>query len=176
MTTEPRIDNLPEYPDAPLSAWKHYGILKIVEKRVHQMLQEAEYDGHLVGLRVGYIAYADGGPQPYSMAFGYVVEDSDIEQDDSPEDTDESSPLTEENFDDLYNETFDLISANIPSEIDFSVIVETAVNPKFKRGGKVCRIVEEGECNKHGDANHAGQRCYLRLKNSGKWRCIHKTC
>ena len=172
MTTLPQ-QILPEYPDTFLDGWKLYSIVKWVEFKIHQMLQEAEYDGHLIGLRVGYIVDMDGEAKEYSMAFGYVVDGEDSEGDDSPDDPDQSFPLTEDDIDDLYNEVHDLIAAKMPREVDFSVILETALNKKIRRRGKVCRVVQEGECN---NEDHIGKRFYLRLKNSGKWRCIHKKC
>ena len=88
MTTFSQQANLPEYPDALLDGWKLYAIVKWAEFRIHEMLRKIEYDGHLIGLRVGYIVDPNGEAKEYSMAFGYVTDSAESEEDDSPEDQD----------------------------------------------------------------------------------------
>src|SRR5262245_12348962 len=85
--------SIPDYPASPLSGWKHYGILKILEEQFQKELKRNGYPGHLVGLELTYHAGSDS----YTMGFGYRFEEPDGE--DTTED-----PLS----DDFVEQMFDL--------------------------------------------------------------------
>jgi len=174
MTTESQQHLLPEDPDSPIPGWKHYAIFKIIEQEAQKFLQDIEYDGHLVGLRVGYIVFSGDESQEYSMEFGNVVGDTNNNmEDDVPEVAERAHPLIEKNIDELYDQAYNLIKANLASDVDFSVILEAAVNRTIIYAGKVCRVVRAGECN---NPTHVDRRFYLRLTNFGQWRCTHESC
>ena len=165
-----------EYPDAPLSGWQHYGIMKTVEHKIHDWLKKINYEGYLLGLHIGYIVYEGDETREYSMSFGYVVDNLEYERDREADKQNAVHPLGPEVFDSLYSETRELIAETITSDIEFSVNLQITVSGSVIYGGLVCRPIVEGECKREENKCPAGSRRWLRQNPWGGWDCTHQAC
>jgi len=180
----PQKYQLDEEPQAPLSFWKQYRIVKIIERKVQKYLHDLNYQGYSLGIRIGYAIYPNEdteNPEKHFVSFGYIGEDDKKEDawlvhyknsvsDINPPETD--NPLTDPFIDELYTETANYIRANISSEVQiFTVLLETAVSGSVKKKGRDCRRPRPNECG----AGCNGRRI-LRQRNDGTWFCTHQAC
>jgi hypothetical protein len=164
---------VPDYPDSPLSGWKHYGIMKLAEKMIHDELEGLNYGGKLVGLRISYFVGGSDNPEKqedlgdeHQMAFGYNVED------DGPDTIEEAPPPSEEFINGLYDFVSDMIANNIsPYVLGFSVRLDTAFNQIPTKYTIACRFVGQNECTQ----GHTGVFRMISI-NHGPWRCLHRPC
>ncbi len=157
---------IPDYPDAPLPAWKHYGITNYTGQRVKDEFDRIQYEGYMIGLEV---AYTPDDEKNYVISFGKI----DIPDDASQEKESEVKiPLSDEFLEDLYQVVTELIPAHCPSysgKIDTELtIVMTGSVKKVKMG---CHVPEQ--CS----LNHTDKRRCKKV-NDGPWTCTasHKKC
>lgn len=170
-------------PEAPLSIWAHYKIVKRIERKIQLYLHDHEYPGYCLGVRVGYSIYTPETEEPekHALSFGYVTENGDKVDpwtehfknsvpDLNPPETE--NPLTDEFIDELYLEAANYIKANIDPGVEtFTVLLETAVSGSVKAKGRDCRKPRGNECS---------QRCpgrrVMKQRNNGTWFCTHQVC
>jgi len=155
------LPDIPEYPDSPLSAWKHYGIMRVLEGKFHEELEKQEYDGHLVGLMVTYTV----GGDPYSMGFGYGVETKAalLAQDDDP--------LSDEFVSEMYDFARSLIAQHINQYVsNFELELGASVNPKLSTLAVKCMIATNANCGKE---SCVGKCRKFISRNNGPWVCTH---
>ena len=169
LPTEDRSEHFPEipdYPNSPLSAWKHYGILKVMERKFHEELERQNYPGHLVGLDVTYVV----GRDSYTMEYGYGV-DQKAGLLPSKED-----PLSDEFVAEMYDLANNLISQHISPYISgFDLQLSASINQQVNTVAVQCQIATNANC---GQASCIGKcRKFINRNNTG-WVCQHKkgTC
>jgi hypothetical protein len=156
------LPDIPDYPNSPLPAWKHYGILKVVEGKLHEELKQQKYTGHLVGLDLTYTV----GPDTYAMSYGYSFEQVHEGI------TATVDPLSDEFVETLYDFASDLISENInPAGTRFNMQLSVSVNQQVNTKTVICQIATEANCGK----NECIGKCRkFKKKNDGSWECTHK--
>jgi len=165
---ETSLPQVPDYPDSPLSAWKHYGIMKLAQQKTHEYLRNVPYDGHLIGLRISYSAGTEPSLQDtYTMSYGYDV---DEEQDLMP-DTDE--PFSDDFIIELYKYANQLIAENInPYITSFQTNLDASVNPRRRRIRIEPRICAAGEC-ANNPSTCVGNLRLMVKRNKKPWVCQH---
>lgn len=152
---------IPDHPNSPLSAWKHYGILRALEWKFHEELDSQGYDGHLVGLNLTYTV----GPDPYSMGFGYGVEENANLM------TEEDDPLTDDFVSRMYDFASDLIALHInPYVSDYSIQLSASLNPHISTVKVKCMIATNANCGR--DSCNGNCRKFI-SRNNGPWVCTH---
>jgi hypothetical protein len=160
------LPEIPDYPTSPLSAWKHFGILKALEEKFHAELVQLGYVGHLVGLGVTYTVNGD----PFTMEYGYGVENAEgiLE--------DKADPLTDDFVGEMYDLANNLIAQNInPYTGSFELQLSASVNPQIATVVAICQVATAANC---GKAACIGQCRRFISRNNGPWVCTHKkgTC
>ena len=159
----PDVPNDPD-PPSPLSAWKHYHILKKLENKLHAYLKKTDYKGHLVGLEVTYSV----GENSYTLEYGYNYDPTE-----NPRDGGRKDPLTDDLMDEMYDFISDLIAKHISiSDSGFNVQLSASVNQEVSTNGKTCKIATAANC---GNAECLG-KCRTFRKKNGKWVCQHTVC
>lgn len=158
------LPDIPDYPDAPLPAWKHYGITKYASDRVVKELEGQHYEGYMVGLD---LKYSLDKEHSYSMGFGKV----DIPDTTQEEEKEEPElPVSDEFLVDLYQTANALIAKNVPGGLkDFDSELTVALTGSLKVVKLACTVPDR--CNR----GHINRRC-CRKVNSGPWRCLHDRC
>jgi hypothetical protein len=158
------LPEIPDYPDAPLPAWKHYGITRFADLAIQDELERIGYSGYLVGLAVQYTV--EDPEKTYSMIFGKV--------DDSEESLKgklEESPLTDKFLLKLHEQVQALIYKNTPDYAGtMNLLLKTNVNGAST--SSACHKVAQGECNKRSDVG----KYRICTKRGNKWSCTHKSC
>jgi hypothetical protein len=155
------LPEIPDFPDSPLAAWKHYGILKALERRFHQELEAQNYTGHLVGLDVTYLV----GKESFTMEYGYGVEQSNGPRD-------KGDPLSDDFVAEMYDLASDLISEHIdPAVITFDLSLGAAINQPVNTVAVKCQIATDANCGK--DECEGKCRKFI-SRNNGPWTCTHK--
>ncbi|HLF74228.1 MAG TPA: hypothetical protein VI524_07780 [Anaerolineales bacterium] len=165
---------IPDFPNSPVSGWKHFGILKRAEARIHAELIKQKYDGRLVGLRVTYGKLNTANEQedelidPYTMSYGYDLHDMELlDQDDDP--------LSDDFIIELYEEISDLVHKNAKIDIrDRVVSLEANLNPKTKNRivrPMICRV---GQCDRPPDSCIGKWRIMISRDGGRTWRCRHR--
>jgi hypothetical protein len=179
------LPDVPNYPDAPLLAWKHYGILKLAETSIHQELEQGNNVGLLVGLRVSYFVerpgyYQNDQGDEYTMSYGYGVTDEEWPVQAEPIEVNLGMLPSEEFLFGLSNFVTDLIANNINPYV---LPVTTRMDITFSVSGVpgpimntiMCRIVQVGECALGSDHEGERRRMY-RSSATGNWKCQHTRC
>jgi hypothetical protein len=166
VTQAKGLPEIPDFPTSPLPAWKHYGILKVLEGRFRAELESVPYDGHLVGLGITYTV----GGDPYTMEYGYGA--------DAPQNiiNNQSDPLSDDFVGDMYDLANDLIAEHIsPYVLSFELQINASVNPQVASVAVKCQIANDANC---GKASCKGQCRRFISRNNGPWICTHKrgTC
>jgi hypothetical protein len=156
------LPEIPDHPNSPLSAWKHYGILKVLEDKFQTELKNIGYTGHLVGLGVTYTVDDD----PFTMDYGYDVEKAEgvlANKDD---------PLTDEFVAEMYDLANELIGEHMSPYISsFDLELSASVNPQVATVFVKCQIATDANC---GKAACIGQCRKFISRNDGPWICTHK--
>lgn len=165
------LPDVPDYPEAPLPAWKHYGITNYASNRIVEELESVQYRGYMIGLEVAYVA---DDKQTYAMRFGKVdVRDEvDFRDEDSKEQMRESEiPLSDEFLDKLSDMLNRLIAANAPEHPgNLSPELTISITGSVTSVRTRCRIPQQ--CNK----GHTNKR-WCKSVNYGPWVCLHgSTC
>jgi len=156
------LPSIPDDPNSPLPGWKHYGVMKLAEQKLHDDLAQIEYNGRLIGLEVN---YTTGKDNFYTMSYGYDVEAE------SP--NSEVTPLDDKVILGLYQLVKNLIVENTGLSTDsFRTGIEISLNRKPKKVRIVTRICEEGEC-ENNPSTCVGNIRVLTKKNKKPWRCTH---
>jgi hypothetical protein len=155
---------IPDYPEAPLPAWKHYGITNFADQKVQEELDRLQYPGHMVGLEV---AYELEDEKTYAMAFGKI----DIPEDELQESAREI-PLTDEFLANLYKVVDDLIPHHSPGHSEnMNTEITIVMSGSLKKVKVKCRKPEQ--CSQ----GHTDKRW---CKKVGKepWTCLdgHQKC
>lgn len=164
QSSEQPLPDFPEYPEAPLSAWKHYGITNYVGERVIQELERVKYHGDMVGLEVGYVLEDE---KAYSMSFGRT------KIPDTPS-TDEKSepelPLSDEFLVELFKTINELVAANAPGYLGkLSSTLTIVMTGSYTSVRVICRTPQR--CTQR----HTGKR-WCKSINGGTWVCLHTRC
>ncbi len=172
-----RPKSFDDYPTSPVPAWKHYQIIKEVEKKIRKRLKEMEYKGYLIGLSVGYtLVRADKKSnevgQEYTMSFGYGVKDV-------KEFAREKNPLDQEFVTDLLHDIQRWIENNTDIPGDYRVELNISISGSYYYYGIKCDILRAGQCG--GDPNKNNQKCPVGdrrvLYDDGSgWKCTHSPC
>jgi len=157
---------IPDYPDAPLPAWKHYGITNYADQRIKEEFDRIKYEGYMVGLEV---AYTLENENDYAMSFGKINIPEDVSQ---SKEADVDIPLSDDFLEDLLQMLTELIPANSPGysgEMNPAltiVMTGSLIKATFK-----CRIPEQ--CSR----GHTDKR-WCKKVNDGLWTCMksHKPC
>ena len=156
------LPEIPDYPNSPLSAWRHYGILKVLEEKFHPELVNVGYAGHLVGLGLTYTVAGDA----YPMEYGYRM---DVNQGILENKKD---PLTDEFVAEMYDLANELITKYMsPYVIDFDLQLSASVNPDVVTVDVKCQVATKANCGKE---ECKGQCRKFISRNKGPWVCTHK--
>jgi len=155
------VPEIPDLPNSPLSGWKHYYILKELEKKFHAQLEQQKYAGRLVGLDVTYKV----GEYPYTMNYGYNIDTQGnlLDEKDDPLD----DPFVME----VYDLAIDLITQHIsPHVLNFSVEISASINPNFSNIKVLCMTATAANCSRQSCQG----KCRMFIKrNNGPWECQH---
>lgn len=168
---------IPDYPDAPLPAWKHYGITSYADRKILEELTRVEYPGYMIGMEMAYTVESE---EVYCMQFGDTAiteamlqksqsqePDPKLEQEAS-QDLDEELPLSDDFLSDLYDDVRELIKTNTP---DYSGEVTPELTIAITGSKKVikfkCRVPEVCK-------NHHTDKRKCKSINGGPWKCTHK--
>lgn len=157
----PDIPPIPDYPDAPLSAWQHYGITDYAGKKIQDQLDNnTDYKGYLIGLGVSYMH----NENIYEMVFGKseTIGESQTE-----------FPLSDDFLSNLYGTVAKFVNND---RIDISeVTLITTFSGSILGAKTVCRQVQAGEC-KH-NQNHVGTMRHCKSTDNGvTWKCLGDGC
>lgn len=157
---ERELPSIPDYPDAPLPAWKHYGITNYADQRIQAEFDRLQYDGYMVGLE---IAYTPDDEKRYAISFGKLeVPDDPPREKESKVDI----PLPDEFLENLYQTVAELIPANCPNYSgEFNAQLTIVMTGSLKKVSYMCRIPEQ--CSR----NHTDKRI-CRKENNGPWVCL----
>lgn len=153
--------DVPEYPEGPLPAMKHYGITYFTCQKIVEELDTLQYPGYMVGLKVGY-AMEDGSE--YEMKFGIVdLSDEDLEQQEKEPDL----PVSDEFLIRLYQTVQDYMKANVPDGGE-------KLNPEIAITMSGSLIMVRMMCRppEFCDRGHTGSR-WCKKVNLGSWTCLH---
>ncbi len=165
---------IPDYPDAPLPAWKHYGVTNYADQKILEELKHVEYPGFMVGLKIAYTIETE---QIYCMQFGDTTIPQDaleksrseeINQADSSE-LDEELPFTDEFLSSLFDDIGQLITNNTPG---YSGEINPKLTIAITGSRKVIDIMDRYppyDCNK----GHTDRRT-CKSVNDGPWKCTHR--
>ena len=157
-----RLPEIPDFPNSPLSAWKHYGILKALEREFHKELEAKNYSGHLVGLDVTYIV----GGETFTMEYGYGVEQT------AGLLPNKEDPLSNDFVSEMYDLASELILAHIdPSVLTFELLLSASINQAVNTVAVKCQIATEANCGKD---DCTGKCRKFISRNNGPWTCTHK--
>jgi hypothetical protein len=157
---------IPDYPDAPLPAWKHYGIINYADQRIKDELANMRYEGYMVGLEVAYMLEDE---KSYAMSFGKISKPDEATQ---KEETEVEIPLSDEFLVDLYQMLTELIPANCPNYSGQMSTELTIVVTGSEYVIKVTCTVPQ-QC----ALNHKDKRWCKKI-NNGPWTCLagHPRC
>jgi len=167
--------NLLNSPRSPVSAWRHYQILKDIEGRIHKLLADADYQrGYLIGLRVGYKFMPAGSRskekmKTYEMVYGYGVDDDVRTLIADPFDI-----ITQEVILELYRAAGQLFEANATVAGSFSAILDLTISGSLFQFSIKCDLVLAGQCD--ANPNHNGQLRILTRFGNEEWKCSHLAC
>lgn len=153
------VPDIPDYPDAPLPAWKHYGITNFASQKIVEELEDVQYQGYMIGLKVGYSLEAE--KKTYAMSFGKVPP-AEEEPEDQDEDTD--LPVSDEFLLSLYQTVHDYMRAN------GSEVLSTELTIVFT--GSVKTVIVKCIAPQVCDRGHRGKR-WCKKVNTGPWTCLH---
>lgn len=157
------LPDIPNYPDAPLAAWLHYGITDFAGKKVQEELNRLSYPGYLIGIRVAYTVVNKEEPT-YVISFGRVppLDIMNSETDD---------PLSDDFLIELHETVSALIHKYTP-EVFEDLDVEVSANVSGSEHASTIKCRTDGyQC----DKNHTGSRKCIQRQN-GVWVCKHVTC
>lgn len=156
------LPEIPDYPNSPLSAWRHYGILKVLEERFQAELVNAGYTGHLVGLGLTYTVAGDS----YAMEYGYGVKANQGIL------GNKEDPLSDDFVAEMYDLANELITKYMsPYVIDFDLQLSASVNPDVVTVDVKCQVATKVNCGKE---ECKGQCRKFISRNKGPWVCTHK--
>lgn len=156
------LPKIPDHPNSPLPAWKHYGILKVLEEKFHAELERVEYVGHLVGLGVTYIVGGDTYTMDYGYGIGIVQGIMEGKGD----------PLTDEFVAEMYDLANGLIAEHMNPYIgSFELQLNASVNQQIASVAVKCQIATDANCGKQACK---GQCRKFIKRNDGPWVCTHK--
>lgn len=165
---KPRRDlpEIPDYPDAPLPAWKHYGITNYAGQRILDEIDHVQYTGYLIGMEIAYTVKEE---KTYSMAFGKIdIPDEVLKKFDG------ELPLTDEFLSNLFRTVGALVYENAPDyqdEMDTELIA--VISGSAKKVKVKCRKVKNGECTE----GHVGKKKICKSTDNGSsWTCLHDAC
>ena len=155
------LPETPDHPNSPLSAWRHYGILKVLEERFHTELEDVGYAGHLVGLGLTYTVAGD----TYPMEYGYRMDANQVGPD-------KEDPLSDDFVAEMYDLANELITKYIsPYVIDFDLQLSASVNPTVATVEVKCQIASKTNCGKE----ECKGQCRKFIKRGNEpWKCTHK--
>lgn len=159
------LPEIVDHPNSPLSAWKHYGILKVLERKFHEELEKQQYPGHLVGLDVTYVV----GKDSYTMEYGYGV-------DGGPGVQPGKEPLSNEFVSEMYDLANNLVAQHISPYISrFDLLLSASINQQVNTIAVQCQIATQANCGKPSCIGKC--RKFINRNNTG-WVCQHKkgTC
>ncbi len=164
---------IPDYPNAPLPAWRHYGITSYADQKIVAELTRVVYPGYMIGMEM---AYALETEEVYQMRFGDVTmpenalpESGSGEPDQKrPSTLDEELPLTDEFLSALYDDVRQLILDYTPEYSGVLTPELTIAITGSKRVIKFKCIVPD-ECNQ----GHTDKRKCKSI-NGGPWICTHR--
>ncbi len=157
------LPSIPDYPEAPLPAWKHYGIASYADQQIRAELDRIGYEGYLIGLEVSYTLEND---KTYAMSFGK------LEPAEGSEESDNGTPLSDAFLSNLYQVVGQLIHSNAPEylgEIDTELsIITTGSENKVKVRCRKPQVCDQG---------HKDKR-WCKKVNQEKWTCMdgHPKC
>jgi len=161
QSKEKGLPPIPDYPLSPLPAWKHYGILKLAEQKIHDNLAQVDYSGRLIGIRIG---YSSGKESAFDMSYGYDVEEE------LPESA--GGPLSDEFALELYKFVNGLIAENTDPETKYQTSLEACVNRRARRVRVESRICAAGECANNPSTCVGNLRVMIK-RNKKPWVCQH---
>jgi hypothetical protein len=172
---EPKQDedlpDIPDYPEAPLPAWKHYGITNYASNTIVEELESVQYKGYMIGLEV---AYAGDDKKTYAMRFGKVDVRDEVDLPDEGSNEKRQGPelpLSDEFLDKLSDTIDKLIAANVPDdpgnlspELTIVITGSTVSIRTLCTKPDICAMSHTGK-----------RRC--KSVNYGPWECLHgKKC
>lgn len=155
------LPDIPDYPEAPLPAWKHYGITNFASQKIVEELENVQYSGYMVGLEVGYSLEEE--KKTYAMSFGKVrPSEEELEQQGEEPDL----PISDEFLVRLYQTIHDYMKANGSENLSPELTI--VITGSLKAVTVMCRTPQV--C----DRRHGGKR-WCKKVNSGPWTCLHSS-
>jgi len=165
-----QLPTIPDHPEAPLPAWKHYGITNYGDQKIQEELSRIQYSGFMVGLEM---AYKPQNEKTYAMAFGRIdIPTEESQQLDPAQESEEKFPLSDDFLESLYEDVDKLITANTPGysgkispELTISITGSRTVVKIACRRPQVC------------SQGHSDTR-WCQSVNNGPWTCLssHRRC
>lgn len=157
-----KLPLIPDYPNTPLPAWKHYGITNYAGQMLVDKLDSIQYPGYMIGLELTCLLEDESS---YSMKFGMVeIPAEESKEQDEPNEL----PIDDDFLLQLYQDVKTLMVENAP---DYQGTLEPMLT-YVMTGSKIkvqimCRRPEV--CT----LNHTDKRVCKKV-GTGPWTCLDK--